>query len=329
MVFWKKTETDVNKVESSMEKKVPQVITIDEQALDNLIPTCKCYIAYHFIEPGVASWGGKILYVGHEALWRMSESMRGKPVLLGHEKDIEKYKPRGWVTRVWREEGADYYNCEFILECPEAIQAIKDGAHYVSCAYLPTEKGPEGTKNGVKYDFEIVDGVYLHLAITKNPRYDDAIIIENELDVDEVITNGVEINEKEIKPMLNIFKKNKSEIEEDTMVETKKGMKTLSELIQIANEAEDAIAAKDTEIETLKAAVEAAKPVDPKEDETKEDPEPKEDPEEAVENEDLEGFNKLKKSALEVPVIENTSEVLEESTATMEERGNKLYSIKK
>jgi hypothetical protein len=233
------------------------------------------------------------------------------------------------VTRIWRVDGDDYYNCEFILECPEAIQAVKDGAQYVSCAYLPTDKGPEGAKNGVNYDFEVLDGVYLHLAITKNPRYDDAIIVENELDNGDVVTNVAEITEKENR----MFGFKKSEVQDDAKFETKRGLLGLAELIAIANEDAPATetpvepAAK-TETVPEVSDVEPTSATKPEADTKEEKVEEKKD-DSVVENEDTEGFVKLKKAAVEVPVIENSVEISEESMSAMEARGNKLYSINK
>ena len=57
---------------------------------------------------------------------------------------------------------------------------ITDKNWSVSCSYdVKTADNEGGSENNVKYDIEFLDGVFTHLALVDNPRYERANIVFN------------------------------------------------------------------------------------------------------------------------------------------------------
>ena len=134
-----------------------------------------------FIQPGLAGYPqqyGNVL-ITKESLDKFVNTLEGKPVIINHQEvttknvaDIEV----GRVHNVWFNEEDGWYWCDGVLTSQNAIDLINDG-YSVSCSYNVsdfTDKG--GTVNNIKYDMEFLDGVFTHLAIVNNPRYEDAEI---------------------------------------------------------------------------------------------------------------------------------------------------------
>ncbi len=136
-----------------------------------------------FIEPGLVRYAnhGTIL-VTKDALDRMANSYVGKPVIDEMHRDAspEDYKngkADGIVTRVFWNAADGWYCAEFMVWNPIAQKHCENGAYSVSCAYDTTETtAKKGLHNNIPYDHEVVDGVYNHLAIVANPRYERARI---------------------------------------------------------------------------------------------------------------------------------------------------------
>lgn len=134
-----------------------------------------------FIQPGLAGYPqqyGNVL-ITKESLDKFVNTLEGKPVIINHQEvttknvaDIEV----GRVHNVWFNDEDGWYWCDGVLTSQNAIDLINDG-YSVSCSYNVsdfTDKG--GTVNNIKYDMEFLDGVFTHLAIVNNPRYEDAEI---------------------------------------------------------------------------------------------------------------------------------------------------------
>lgn len=134
-----------------------------------------------FIQPGLAGYPqqyGNVL-ITKESLDKFVNTLEGKPVIINHQEvttknvaDIEV----GRVHNVWFNDEDGWYWCDGVLTSQNAIDLINDG-YSVSCSYNVsdfTDKG--GTVNNIKYDMEFLDGVFTHLAIVNNPRYEGADI---------------------------------------------------------------------------------------------------------------------------------------------------------
>lgn len=109
--------------------------------------------------------------------------MVGVPVIINH-KDITADNADdlrvGVVSNVWFDEHDGWYWCDGVIWDETAQNLITDKGWSVSCSYdvkLADDAG--GTENNVPYDIEFLDGVFTHLAIVDNPRYERANIVFN------------------------------------------------------------------------------------------------------------------------------------------------------
>ena len=124
---------------------------------------------------------GNVL-ITKESLDKFVKTLEGRPVIIQHQtvtnenvKDLEV----GRVHNVWYNNKDGWYWCDGIITDDKAVNLIDNGWS-VSCSYnvlLADDKG--GTENNIKYDMEFLDGVFTHLAIVDNPRYERANIVFN------------------------------------------------------------------------------------------------------------------------------------------------------
>lgn len=109
--------------------------------------------------------------------------MIGVPVIINH-KDITtdnvKDERVGVVSNVWFNDKDGWYWCDGVIWDETAQNLITEQGWSVSCSYdvlLADDAG--GTENNIHYDIEFLDGVFTHLAIVDNPRYERANIVFN------------------------------------------------------------------------------------------------------------------------------------------------------
>jgi hypothetical protein len=69
--------------------------------------------------------------------------------------------------------------CKFIITSQQGVDAIKAGDQLSNC-YTPISLGPGGSWHGVEYSREFLDASYNHLAIVKNPRYKESVVLTPE-----------------------------------------------------------------------------------------------------------------------------------------------------
>lgn len=139
-----------------------------------------------FIEPGLVHYAefGTVL-VQKPALDSMAQSFVGKPVIDEAHKEVHpsiysQGEADGVVTKVWYDNSDGWYWAEYLVWNPVTQRHCESGAYSVSCAYSAKEYNTDGGKhNSLNYDQEILSGVYDHLAIVTNPRYEGARIIYN------------------------------------------------------------------------------------------------------------------------------------------------------
>lgn len=136
-----------------------------------------------FIEPGLVSYDkAGVLKVSKETLDKFVQSLIGCPVIIRHQKvnndNVEDLRC-GVVSGVNYNTADGWFWCEGIIWDAEAIQKIEQGWS-VSCTYIMTEStGEDGEWHNMSYDDELLNGVFEHLAIVPNPRYEEATILLN------------------------------------------------------------------------------------------------------------------------------------------------------
>lgn len=194
----------------------------------------KRYFARH-IKEGLVHYlekdGDKLYLVTNEALKKMNVSFEGKPIYIRHvdEVDTDRMKEEavGYVVKSFYNEFDGAWWAEIIAD-DEAQGYIKKG-WAVSNAYLPTELGSGGVYHDIDYNKEVKNGVYEHLAIVDNPRYEEAVIMTPEEFKDfnegrkaelDKLKNSKEnemLSEEDKKELLDSLKNSLSEIVKDTV----------------------------------------------------------------------------------------------------------------
>lgn len=141
-----------------------------------------------FIQPGVAGYPGQFgnVLITKESLDKFIDTMVGVPVIVNHKSldnnnvDDERV---GVVNSVWYDDKDGWYWCDGIIWDSKAQKLITDKGWSVSCSYdVKTADDKGGTENNIKYDMEFLDGVFTHLALVNNPRYERANIVLNSKD---------------------------------------------------------------------------------------------------------------------------------------------------
>lgn len=214
-----------------------------------------------FITPGAVGYKEGAYLVTSTALNSFAWSLKGCPVVIGHQ-DIEdaedmREKAVGYVANVECSESGEWY-ADFVVFCDKANAKIANGdIPYVSCAYRADLSEGEVTVNNVTYKREVLGGEMLHLALVKNPRYNGTEIWRNSTD-DCIVSEGVLYNQKD--NIMFGFKKTQVELDKETLVNTKSGERTLEELVNALDAAEEKIAEQGetiNKLETEKAELEA------------------------------------------------------------------------
>lgn len=221
------------------------------------IPTAQCFRA-RFIVAGAVGYADGIYYLPQDALDRFADTMKGKPILIGHQDVIDeadmKKKAVGYVDSVDRDPDGGWW-ASFIVFDSDAIKMIDDGiVPYVSCGYKAVLTEENATINNVSYKKVIVDGEMLHLALVKNPRYNGTEVWRNSADDDCFTTEGTLYNKKE--STMNLFKKVKQEVDKELLVNTSEGEITLEQLVNDFEAAKATIAEKDAVIAEQAAKIE-------------------------------------------------------------------------
>ena len=138
-----------------------------------------------FLTPGVAGYPGQFgnVLIKKESFDKFINTMVGVPVIINH-KDINKDNADdervGVVSNVWFDDKDGWYWCDGVIWDETAQNLITEKGWSVSCSYnvkLADDAG--GTENNIPYDIEFLDGVFTHLAIVNNPRYERANIVFN------------------------------------------------------------------------------------------------------------------------------------------------------
>lgn len=215
-----------------------------------------------FITPGAVGYKEGAYLVTSTALNSFAWSLKGCPVVIGHQDIADEADMRekavGYVSNVECSESGDWY-ADFVVFCDKANAKIANGdAPYVSCAYRADLSDGEVTVNNVTYKREVLGGEMLHLALVKNPRYNGTEIWRNSIDDDVIVSDGVLYNQKD--NIMFGFKKSQVELDKDVLVNTKAGEKTLEQLVNELEAAEEKIAeqgATISKLETEKAELEA------------------------------------------------------------------------
>jgi hypothetical protein len=138
----------------------------------------------NFLEAGIVSYedvGAGVALLQKETIDTMLNSFIGKPVLIEH-KNVSpqnfKNEAVGYVTAARFNEKTGWFDCDFILINDKAKKLVEDG-YSVSCSFDVKNTKGGGEWHAIRYDEEITEGEFQHLALVTSPRYEDCRIMVN------------------------------------------------------------------------------------------------------------------------------------------------------
>lgn len=207
-----------------------------------------------FLQAGLVKYDFGVCLLQKESIDKFIDTFRGCPVVINHKDNITEADKVGVINNIWFSEQDGWFWCDGVLTDEEAVKLIEDKEYNVSCQYAITDYSVnrEGKlHNGNPYDKEILDGLFEHLAIVENPRYEGAYIAVNAY----IAKNAIARNE-------NLLTQNKYQpvfdwirnFEGGTMDKETKGLfESLIDALKAKNAAEDE-KKEDDKAENKKAA---------------------------------------------------------------------------
>ncbi|CAJ0610682.1 unnamed protein product [Cylicocyclus nassatus] len=143
-----------------------------------------------FLQAGLVKYSFGVCLLEKETIDRFVYQFEGCPVIINH-KDVTSESAKddrvGVISKVEYNQYDGWYWAEGVIFEQEALNLIDKG-YNVSCQYEITEYSvnKEGKlHNGNEYDKVILNGRPEHLAIVENPRYENAMIAVNALELGE------------------------------------------------------------------------------------------------------------------------------------------------
>lgn len=144
------------------------------------------FYGMHFY-PGVAEYEelGKEafrVFINEDTIRKMSPSFAGRPVFVEHVDEVDsdlnelRNEADGWVIESFFNTADGKTWAKFIVVSDRGLRAIRHGFR-LSNAYVPKSFADGGHWNGVSYRNEVTGGEFEHLAIVRNPRYEESVIM--------------------------------------------------------------------------------------------------------------------------------------------------------
>jgi len=193
------------------------------------------------------------IFIGEECLKRMDNTFEGRPIYVEHVDEVDlaniQQEADGYVFNSFFNQADGKHWAKIIIVSDRGKRAIANGWK-LSNAYVPKKLTNGGLWHGVEYSKEVSEGEYEHLAIVRNPRYEESVIYTpedfkkyNEAKLTELkkLANSKEKEKGEKKMNFSLFKKSKIENSldlENTSVLLPKSKKEKT-LVQIINEADE------------------------------------------------------------------------------------------
>lgn len=216
------------------------------------------------IEPGIIAYNDiklGILLLKKETIDRIAPSIIGKPVVVRHQHVTPENQGGlavGYVVGIHYNSSDAWFYVDFLIT-DDKLEVVdrEDGSVVfkdpkngelldgVSCSYDVTNTSKGGVWHDIKFEAEILDGSFTHLAIVLNPRYEEtnriveksAYMLVNGKEAVSKREDGQETNSKEGSQMkiFKIFRKltnGKEEEVEDKLVDVDGKEVPLSELVK-------------------------------------------------------------------------------------------------
>lgn len=134
-----------------------------------------------FLQAGLVKYDFGVCLLQKETIDKFIDTFKGCPVVINHKDNITESDKVGVVNNIWFSDKDGWYWCDGVLTDDKAVKLVESG-YNVSCQYAITDYSNNTEKklhNGNPYDKEILNGLFEHLAIVDNPRYEGAYIAVN------------------------------------------------------------------------------------------------------------------------------------------------------
>lgn len=151
----------------------------------------KVYKGVSVMYEGIAEYPNERVFLSKDTLKKCMPELKGRPVIIQHQAGItpENMKEHevGYVTNCYYNNETGDFDCDFVIDDDTAKDLLDNKGYTLSTSYIAKSFGNSGTFINSKYDREITDLDFRHLAIVKNPRYERVKVYQNEV---EEIENG-------------------------------------------------------------------------------------------------------------------------------------------
>lgn len=146
----------------------------------------KVFYGMHFY-PGVAEYEEPgqepfRVFINESTIRKMNPTFAGCPIYVEHVDEVDddinevRSEADGWVLESFYNAADGKHWAKFIIVSDRGLQAVGRG-YRLSNAYLMKSEGDGGLWNGVSYRNEVTSGEFEHLAIVRNPRYEESVIM--------------------------------------------------------------------------------------------------------------------------------------------------------
>lgn len=149
-----------------------------------------------FLQAGLVKYDFGVCLLQKETIDKFIDTFKGCPVIINHKDNITEADKVGVVQSIWFSEQDGWFWCDGVLTDDRAVKLVENG-YNVSCQYAITDYSINNDgklHNGNPYDKEILNGLFEHLAIVDNPRYEGAYIAVNAY----IAQNAICITEKAV-----------------------------------------------------------------------------------------------------------------------------------
>ena len=178
-----------------------------------------------FLEAGIVSYEDSdagIALLKKETIDAMAPTFIGRPVIIQHKSvtpDNFKTHAVGYVINVKFNPDDAWFYADFIITDDEAKRIIEEEDYSVSCAYNVLDAKQGGMWHDIKYDGEITEGSFTHLALVQSPRYEDSKISKQlpAMLVNEKVAHVFNNKEELEMSIFKLFKKKENDKQADVL----------------------------------------------------------------------------------------------------------------
>lgn len=191
-----------------------------------------------FLQAGLVKYDFGVCLLQKETIDKFIDTFKGCPVIINHKDNITESDKVGVVNNIWFSDKDGWYWCDGVLTDDKAVKLVESG-YNVSCQYAIIDYSINNDgklHNGNPYDKEILNGLFEHLAIVDNPRYEGAYIAVNAYIAQNAIARNEDLTINKYQPVFDWIRNFEGGIMDK---ETKGLFESLIVALKARNEADD------------------------------------------------------------------------------------------